>query len=57
VKVNYQVVDEAGTVDQVGANYRRLVTDEKVDAVIGYTSSANCLAVAPVAKPGVTKFV
>jgi branched-chain amino acid transport system substrate-binding protein len=50
VKVNYQIVDEAGTVDQVVANYRRLVTDEKVDAVIGYTSSANCLAVAPVAE-------
>lgn len=49
VKVNYQVVDEAGSVDQVVSNYRRLVTDEKVDAVIGYTSSANCLAVAPVA--------
>jgi branched-chain amino acid transport system substrate-binding protein len=49
VKVSYQKVDEAGTVDQVVTNYRRLVVDEKVDAVIGYTSSANCLAVAPVA--------
>src|SRR5713226_9287666 len=49
VKVNYQKVDEAGPVDQVVTNYRRLVTDEKVDAVIGYTSSANCLAVAPIA--------
>ena len=50
VKINYQVIDEAGTVDQVVANYRRLVLDEKVDAVIGYTSSANCLAIAPVAE-------
>lgn len=49
VRVNYQVQDENGTVDQVVTNYRRLVLDEKVDAVIGYTSSANCLAVAPVA--------
>src|SRR5919204_1451455 len=49
VKVNYQKVNEDGPVDQVVTNYRRLVTDEKVDAVIGYTSSANCLAVAPVA--------
>jgi branched-chain amino acid transport system substrate-binding protein len=49
VKVNFQKVDENGPVDQVVTNYRRLVTDEKVDAVIGYTSSANCLAVAPVA--------
>jgi branched-chain amino acid transport system substrate-binding protein len=49
VKVNYQKVNEDGPVDQTVTNYRRLVTDEKVDAVIGYTSSANCLAVAPVA--------
>src|ERR671930_104259 len=49
VRVNYQKVNEDGSVDQVVTNYRRLVTDEKVDAVIGYTSSANCLAVAPVA--------
>jgi branched-chain amino acid transport system substrate-binding protein len=50
VKVNYQTVDEAGAVDQVVSNYRRVVLDEKADAVIGYTSSANCLAVAPVAE-------
>jgi branched-chain amino acid transport system substrate-binding protein len=49
VRVNFQKLDENGPVDQVVTNYRRLVTDEKVDAVIGYTSSANCLAVAPVA--------
>jgi branched-chain amino acid transport system substrate-binding protein len=41
--------DEAGTVEQVVRNYRRLVLDERVDAVIGYTSSASCLAIAPVA--------
>src|SRR5919197_4514201 len=50
VKVKYQKVDENGPTDQVVTNYRRLVTDEKVDAVIGYTSSANCLAVKPVAE-------
>lgn len=50
VKINYQSVDEAGTVDQVVTNYRRLVLDEKVDLVMGYTSSANCLAVGPVAE-------
>src|SRR6478672_9249200 len=50
VKVNYQTLDENGPADQVVSNYRRLVLDEKVDAVIGYTSSANCLAVAPVAE-------
>ena len=50
VKVNYQMVDESGTVDQVATNFRRLVLDDKVDAVVGYTSSANCLAVASVAE-------
>ena len=29
---------------------RRLVLDEKVDAVVGYTSSGNCLAIGPVAE-------
>src|SRR5215211_8878141 len=33
VKVAYQMVDENGTVDQVATNYRRLVLDDKVDAV------------------------
>jgi branched-chain amino acid transport system substrate-binding protein len=49
VKVSYQKVNEDGPVDQVVTNYRRLLTDDKVDVVMGYTSSANCLAVAPVA--------
>ena len=31
-------------------NYRRLVSEERVDAVIGYISSANCLALAPIAE-------
>ena len=31
------------------AEYRRLVQDEKITIAIGYTSSANCLAVAPLA--------
>lgn len=40
-------VDEAG--DAV-TKYRQLVREEGVDVVIGYISSANCLAVAPVAE-------
>ncbi len=44
------VVDEAGTTDQVVTNYRRLITQQKVDLVIGYISSANCTAVPPVAE-------
>ncbi|GBD11813.1 Leu/Ile/Val-binding protein [bacterium HR23] len=50
VPIRYIVVDEAGAVDKVVAEFRRLVLDERVDAVIGYTSSSNCLAIAPVAE-------
>ncbi len=42
--------DEAGPADKVVAEFRRLVLDEKVDFVVGYISSANCLAVPPVAE-------
>lgn len=49
VKLVPVFIDEAGSTDQVVTNYRRLVTDEKVDVVIGYISSANCTAVPPVA--------
>jgi branched-chain amino acid transport system substrate-binding protein len=41
--------DEAGPADKVVTEFRRLALDEKVDFVMGYISSANCLAVAPVA--------
>ncbi len=50
VKVKLVIVDENGGPDKQVTEYRRLVLDEKVDAVIGYTSSANCLAIAPVAE-------
>lgn len=50
VKVKLLIVDEAGTPDKQVTEYRRLVLQEKVNAVVGYTSSANCLAVAPVAE-------
>jgi len=43
-------IDEAGGADRQVAELRRLVLDEKVDLVIGYISSADCLAVAPVAE-------
>jgi branched-chain amino acid transport system substrate-binding protein len=35
-KIVPTIIDEAGTTDQVVTNYRRLVTDQKVDVVIGY---------------------
>ena len=50
VKVRLVPVDEAGGPDRQVTEFRRLALDEKVDAVVGYTSSANCLAVGPVAE-------
>ncbi len=43
-------IDEAGGADKQVSEFRRLVLDEKVDLVIGYISSADCLAVVPVAE-------
>ncbi len=42
-------IDEAGGAEKQVAEFRRLVLDEKVDLVIGYISSADALAVAPIA--------
>ena len=50
VKVRLTIVDEAGGPDKQVTEFRRLALDEKVDTVVGYTSSATCLAVAPVAE-------
>jgi branched-chain amino acid transport system substrate-binding protein len=50
VKLRLIEVDEAGAPDKQVTEFRRLVLDEQVDAVVGYTSSANCLAIAPVAE-------
>jgi len=41
-------VDEAGGASQAVANYRQLVQSQNVDLVIGYISSGDCLALAPV---------
>jgi branched-chain amino acid transport system substrate-binding protein len=49
VKVVPVFTDEAGPADKVVTEFRRLALDEKVGAVMGYISSANCLAVSPVA--------
>lgn len=43
-------VDEAGGAQKQLAEYRRLVEREKVDMVIGYNSSGDCNAIAPVAE-------
>ena len=44
------VVDEGGGPKKQVSELRRLVQDEKVDAVVGYTSSGNCMAIKPVAE-------
>ncbi len=48
-KIQAIYLDENGSPDQNVANYRRLVQEKKVDLVIGYISSEDCLAVGPVA--------
>jgi len=50
VPINVVILDEAGGAKKQVTEFRRLVLEEKVDAVIGYTSSGNCLAIAPVAE-------
>ena len=50
VKVKMIEVDENGGPDKQVTEYRRLALDEQVDAIVGYTSSANCLAIGPVAE-------
>jgi branched-chain amino acid transport system substrate-binding protein len=44
------LIDEMGTTTNTVTEFRNLVQREKVDMVIGYTTSGNCLAVAPVAE-------
>jgi branched-chain amino acid transport system substrate-binding protein len=49
-KIKHIVIDEAGGSEVQVREFKRLVEDEKVDVVVGYISSADCLAVAPVAE-------
>jgi branched-chain amino acid transport system substrate-binding protein len=44
------IVDEAGSSTTQVTEFRNLVQRDKVDLVIGYVSSGNCLAIAPVAE-------
>ena len=50
VPIKLIVVDEGGGPKKQVSELRRLVLDEKVDAVVGYTSSGNCMAIKPVAE-------
>ncbi|MCX7902203.1 MAG: ABC transporter substrate-binding protein [Burkholderiaceae bacterium] len=44
------LVDEAGGPSKQVTEFRNLVERDKVDAVVGYISSGDCLAIAPVAE-------
>lgn len=44
------IIDEAGSTTTQVTEFRNLVQRENVDLVVGYVSSGNCLAVAPVAE-------
>jgi branched-chain amino acid transport system substrate-binding protein len=48
--IEWVIIDEAGPTSVSVTAYRNLVQRRGVDMVIGYISSANCLAVAPVAE-------
>ncbi|MBJ3774858.1 ABC transporter substrate-binding protein [Acuticoccus mangrovi] len=48
VEIEPIYIDEAGGVRKQIAEYRRLVEREGVDMVLGYTSSSNCNAIAPI---------
>jgi branched-chain amino acid transport system substrate-binding protein len=44
------MTDEAGSATKVVQDFRTLVDRQGADAIVGYVSSGNCLAVAPVAE-------
>lgn len=50
VEIEIVLIDEAGGPTKQSEEYRNLVQRQKVDAVIGYTSSGDCLAIAPIAE-------
>ncbi|MCC5810428.1 MAG: ABC transporter substrate-binding protein [Ectothiorhodospiraceae bacterium] len=50
VRIQAVLIDEAGGPSQQVEEYRNLVQRQNVDAVIGYISSGDCLAIAPVAE-------
>ena len=50
MKLEFVYVDEAGGATKQVQELRNLYDREKVDAVVGYVSSGDCLAVAPVAE-------
>ncbi len=49
-KIEPVIIDEAGSTTVQVTEFRNLVQRQNVDIVIGYVSSGNCLAIAPVAE-------
>jgi branched-chain amino acid transport system substrate-binding protein len=49
-KIDAKYVDEAGSTANQVTEFRNLVQRDKVDVVLGYVSSGNCLAIVPVAE-------
>jgi branched-chain amino acid transport system substrate-binding protein len=49
-KIETVIIDEAGSTTTQVTEFRNLVQRHNVDLVVGYVSSGNCLAVAPVAE-------
>jgi branched-chain amino acid transport system substrate-binding protein len=49
-KIETVIIDEAGSSTTQVTEYRNLVQRHNVDVVIGYVSSGNCIAIAPVAE-------
>ncbi len=50
VEIEMVLIDENGGATKQTEEYRNLVQRQKVDAVIGYISSGDCLAIAPTAE-------
>ncbi|MCH8621437.1 ABC transporter substrate-binding protein [Undibacterium sp. TS12] len=53
-KVDYIVLDDASDTTQTVTNTRKLISEEKVDAIIGSTTTPNSLAMLPVIGEGKT---
>ncbi len=50
VEIEFVLLDEAGGATKQAEEFRNLIQRQKVDAVIGYISSGDCLAIAPAAE-------
>ncbi len=56
-KVNYIVLDDASATTQAVANTRKLITESKVDIILGSTTTPNSLAMIDVAAEALTPMI